>query len=159
MCLTVQVTVDIAKRLRDVGLAQLPQCCWPSAALVNELATKTATLQRAKVTNPFVFLKLQEWLPQFAQEHKDKEKGELVSSARCPACISVCFYQATPMTRMTCVSLPGQCAVKRSPSSSLSLHSCGVWHWICACDLSAFPMFSFERVDVSRCAGISAQQS
>ena len=86
--LCLQVTVDIAKRLSDVGLARLPQCCWPSPALVNELATKAAALQRAKVTNPFVFVKLQEWLPDFAKEHKEqkgKEKGELVSSARCPA--------------------------------------------------------------------------
>ena len=77
-----QVTVDIATRLSEVGLAGLPNCCWPSPALVNKLATEAAALQRSKVAKPFVFVKLQEWLPDFAKLKGGTAKGVLSAMAR-----------------------------------------------------------------------------
>ena len=73
--------MDIATRLSEVGLAGLPNCCWPSPALVNKLATEAAVLKRAKVTAPFVFVKLQEWLPDFAKLKTSTGKGLLFAMA------------------------------------------------------------------------------
>lgn len=65
--------MDIASKLKSVGLGGLHQCCWPAAAAVTELATKKGQLSQAGVYKPFVMVKLADWLPQFARESHDNE--------------------------------------------------------------------------------------
>ena len=62
--------MDIATKLQDLRVDKLPQGCWPSSQLVNDLATKAAENVKAGITHPFICVKLADWLPYWAKESK-----------------------------------------------------------------------------------------
>ena len=125
------MTVDIARRLDVVGLGGLPQCCWPSTALVNDLATKILAMTRANVAKPFVYVRLVEWLPQYAQMSKSIQDGRNNIIGTLYDVWLSCCCQLIPMKRAVCASLQKQSGEKQSQSNRLSPHSCGAWHWTC----------------------------
>ena len=68
--------VDLHRKLAERGLQALPTRAWPSGAATDELLASSDKLKKKHVLRPFIHVKLERFLPHWADSDMHEEKDD-----------------------------------------------------------------------------------
>ena len=87
-----KVHINLSEKLAAISLADFPQICLPSGDLVDNIASKAASLVDKGVKKPFICVELKDFLPYWAHDKRDDESSEGASISFSSALVLIAFY-------------------------------------------------------------------
>ena len=101
-----KVHINLSEKLAAISLKDFPQICLPNGDLVDNIASKAASLVDKGVKKPFICVELKEFLPYWAHDKRDDESSEGASFPSLPLLYLLNFALSLQM-RMTKKPLSG----------------------------------------------------